>query len=352
MKEAIAIALTIISTFCGTDIAEEIQYNIENIDSKYTIERDYNTYFVRNTANKPMIIDTDIGSDVDDACCLRIATQLDTEAVIDLKAVCASYSGDNAIRAVDGLLTHDRIDNVLIGYCTADTPLIDGYTDVMEPFASGKYEVLDAVSVYRKVLAESEEPVDIVTTGYLTNIENLLKSEPDCYSELNGVELIKEKVGQLYIVGGSYTEGYDNNFYAVPQAAYAAWYTNEYWPMTIIYFINNQANILVCGDQLEAIDATNNDIVSKALRRYGTEFGRVAWDPYAVALASYGFTDECQSNIQRANTVIDMNNGHNVFTLDENGKHYIVFRNEGIQYEYYNNMLDSILLKKYYEIYG
>ena len=88
------------------------------------------------------------------------------------------------------------------------------------------------------------------------------------------------------------------------------------------------------------------------MRRYGTEFGRAAWDPYAVALASYGFTDECQSNIQRANTIIDMNNGHNIFTLDENSRHYIVFRNEGVPYEYYNNMLDSILLKKYYEIYG
>lgn len=132
----------------------------------------------------------------------------------------------------------------------------------MAEYSDGKVDAYEAVKMYRKILAESDTPVDIVTTGYTTNIECLLKSEPDEYSELTGQELVKRKCGQLYVVGATYPEGRCNNIWFAPAARTAADYISKHWPYPILFFTNNVGGLLVCGAGLQQVDTERKDIVT------------------------------------------------------------------------------------------
>jgi hypothetical protein len=66
----------------------------------------------------------------------------------------------------------------------------------------------DALSLYRKILAESEDQsIVILTVGPLKNIQNLIDSKPDNHSDLSGRELISRKVKEFVIMGGQFPEG-------------------------------------------------------------------------------------------------------------------------------------------------
>jgi inosine-uridine nucleoside N-ribohydrolase len=65
-----------------------------------------------------------------------------------------------------------------------------------------------AVDLYRNILSEQEDAsVVIVTVGPLKNIEDLLKSRPDAYSDLPGKALIERKVKKFAIMGGHFPHG-------------------------------------------------------------------------------------------------------------------------------------------------
>ncbi len=72
----------------------------------------------------------------------------------------------------------------------------------------------DALKVYRQSLAtQPDHSVVIVSIGFLQNLKDLILSQPDSISNMNGKELIKAKVKELTIMGGKYPEGKEYNFY-------------------------------------------------------------------------------------------------------------------------------------------
>jgi hypothetical protein len=244
-----------------------------------------------------------------------------------------------------GMLLHEGKDDVPIGRSSVDIPDTSPYWSLMARHDDGKGEVMDAVKLYRKILAESKRRVDIITTGYVTNIELLLKSEPDEYSPLTGEELIKQKCGQLYIVGGVFPEGYDNNFFFAKPARAAIDYVNRNWPYPIVYFLAQVGGPMICGAGLQAIDRENKDIVSQALTAFGTSTGRYAWDPYGVWCAAYACGEVNQTGLRRADLEIRVNDGYNKFYVNPNGRHYINYRLCDDD-KYYNSAMDSIVISK------
>lgn len=63
----------------------------------------------------------------------------------------------------------------------------------------------DAVDVYRSLLHQAEpHSVTILTIGYMSNPENLLKSPADSVSPLSGTELVERKVAQWVCMGGNF----------------------------------------------------------------------------------------------------------------------------------------------------
>jgi hypothetical protein len=308
-------------------------------------ERAENELFLNTSPRKPLILDVDFSTDVDDVCAVRIATALDDQGVIDLKCVGYSVRGKNNLQAMRGMLLHDGKSDIPIGRSSVDIPDTSPYWDLMTKYDDGKGEVMDAVSLYRKILAESKRRVDIITTGYVTNIELLLKSEADEYSPLSGEELIKQKCGQLYIVGGVYPEGYDNNFFFAKPARAAIDYVNRNWPFPIVYFLAQVGGPMICGAGLQAIDRENKDIVSQALTAFGTSTGRYAWDPYGVWCAAYTCGEVTQTGLRRADLEIRVSDGYNIFHDNPSGRHYINYRLCDDD-KYYNSTMYSIVISK------
>lgn len=63
------------------------------------------------------------------------------------------------------------------------------------------------MELYREVLSAAEDSsITIVSLGYFDNLEVLLNSEADTYSELSGMDLITRKVTELVVMGGEYPE--------------------------------------------------------------------------------------------------------------------------------------------------
>ncbi|MCK5922176.1 MAG: nucleoside hydrolase, partial [Methylococcales bacterium] len=63
----------------------------------------------------------------------------------------------------------------------------------------------DALAVYRKALAaQPDGSVVICSVGALSNLEDLIRTAPDQFSKLGGLDLIKSKVKHTYIMGGGF----------------------------------------------------------------------------------------------------------------------------------------------------
>ena len=309
-------------------------------------DRDENNLFLNTAPGKKMIVDLDMCTDVDDACAIRLATALDDDSIIDLQAVTLSVTGPNNIEATRGFLLYDGKPDVPIGRSVVDNePHESPYWDIMAEYDDGKADVYDAVKLYRKVLAEADSPVDIVTTGYVSNLEYLLKSEPDEYSPLDGTELVRQKCGQLYVVGTTYPKGHCNNIHVTYGARKGADYVTRNWPLPILFFTNEVGGRMVCGKELQVVDKENNDIVTRSLLAFGTHDGRAAWDPFGVWAGALACGDATKLGFRRGNLKIDVATGDNQWTDDENGRHFTIYPLEK-DWDYYNTEMDKWVVKK------
>ena len=106
-----------------------------------------------------------------------------------------------------GLLLFGWLVGWLVGWLQAqdaNDPKAKGQQDRYVPDLDGNYpgpvktyeQINDTVPVYRKVLSESPDgSVHIASIGITTNMRDLVLSQPDEFSPLNGTELIAKKVG-------------------------------------------------------------------------------------------------------------------------------------------------------------
>ena len=72
---------------------------------------------------------------------------------------------------------------------------------------------MESYKLYRKLLAESpDKSVTIASIGFVTSLSRLLQSGPDEYSPLNGVELVRKKVKELYAMGGVFGDAVEPDY--------------------------------------------------------------------------------------------------------------------------------------------
>ena len=132
--------------------------------------------------------------------------------------------------------------------------------------------------------------VSRVSTGFLTNISNLLKSGPDKYSSLNGVDLVNQKVSYAAIMGGVYPQS------SVPAFNFAEFnYTND--PTATLEVVSNFPRPLVfdgfeigvnilTGSTL--VDPQTNPVALAYQLYVGAGNNRNSWDPSCVFTAVRG----------------------------------------------------------------
>lgn len=301
------------------------------------------------TIGRDVIIDTDWWTDSDDVVAMRIACHLERLGHINILGVALSTTQDIGPASLDGFLQAEANKKYRIAVPkTPHTPThaLGSFQPGLSqlPHDAGTPETMEnAVTMYRSLLANAKGKVDIITIGFLNNLEELLKSPADSISPLTGLELVTQKVNLVYTMGGlwpnsqggnmpgSNTEG-EYNLAKTPQARVAANYVLANWPTEIIFSGYTVGYTIFSGSNLESRIETDN--VAKAMQSHGdfngSPKGRPSWDPLKILLGGAGFDNNSVMDsiaphgytLVRGTAAADASNGQNTFTTSDTGKHY------------------------------
>ncbi|WP_435579583.1 nucleoside hydrolase [Gilvibacter sp.] len=161
-----------------------------------------------------LIFDTDFGGDADDLGALAMLNHFHNKQEAELMAVMCWNLEQFAVPAIDAVNTYYGNPDIPIGLRAGDfhrTPW--QHTKVLAdslPHDAAAANMPEATALYRELLSKSDDQsVIIITVGPLANIMNLMQSEPDAYSEMNGMQLIEAKVKEFVIMGGNFPTSKD-----------------------------------------------------------------------------------------------------------------------------------------------
>jgi len=247
----------------------------------------------------PIIFDSDMGPDYDDVGAITLLHAYADSGKAKILATVASTNYEGVAGVLNIFNTYFGRPGIPIGVPKGKALSLKDkqhWTDSIldhYPHTILKNEwAPDAVQVYRKVLAkQADNSVTIVTVGFLTNLANLLRSEPDQFSALNGKELVQLKVKQLVCMAGKFPEGSEFN---VNQDAAASQYTYSNWPRPIIFSGFEIGNRIHTGLPLiRNTDIKNSPVkdvfrISIPLDKQDSA-GRMSWDETAVLVAIKGY---------------------------------------------------------------
>ncbi len=164
----------------------------------------------------PLIFDTDIGNDIDDALALGMIHALESRGECKLLAVTVTKDEPMSAPFVDAINTFYGRPDVPIGVVRkGPTPEPSKFTPLagQKDGAELRYphrltngtDAPDAVKLLRQTLARAKDgSVVIVQVGASTNLARLLASEGDESCRLSGSELVKQKVRLLSVMAGSF----------------------------------------------------------------------------------------------------------------------------------------------------
>ena len=193
-----------------------------------------------NYAQEKVIFDTDIGPDWDDVgatATLHALANLGESEILAMMVSSGGHSGTWGPPCLDAFNTYYGRPDIPIGVAQDGPEFGSSYNQQIAQEFPQDLETgnaWDAVELYRKVLSEQpDSSVVIVTVGFITNIEDLLKSESDNYSTLNGMDLVNKKVKRWVCMGGGYpSSGGEFNF---KMDAVATKFAVDNWPKSILF---------------------------------------------------------------------------------------------------------------------
>jgi inosine-uridine nucleoside N-ribohydrolase len=198
-----------------------------------------------------LIFDTDMGNDVDDLMALCMIHSLQKRGACELLAVTITKDHPQAAAFVDAMNTFYGYPDTPIGVVRngaakeagkfnllADKKKPDGTLLYPHDLRSGA-DAPEATGLIRKLLAkEPDGSVTIAQVGFFTNLDRLLKSNPDEHSTLNGRDLIAKKVKLLSIMAGAFqTVHWDTRHleYNVKLDVPAAQNLAKNWPSPVVW---------------------------------------------------------------------------------------------------------------------
>ena len=252
----------------------------------------------------PVIIDTDLDGDVDDVgalallndfmdqgeckliACVHNTINSDQSSCATIQAINTWYGhpsipigqsyGEKAPANMTSKLTPAPPD----GYHTVNV-CGSGYTKTVrqkfDPTFPDDDKMPAGVDVYRKALAAADDhSVVICSVGTMENLQDLIQSQPDSVSDLNGLDLVRKKVRELVIMAN--TQPADH-------------YLLSKWP-TKITWTTYVGSYTGAGQAL--VNTPENNPVRVAYQYFGTPqdnallHGRQCWDLTAAWLAVRG----------------------------------------------------------------
>jgi inosine-uridine nucleoside N-ribohydrolase len=237
----------------------------------------------------PVIFDTDMGNDIDDALALAMLHAFASRGELQLVAVTVSKDNPWAaeyVRLIDEYYGRGAIP---VGVVHDGKTPEDGQYVRQICERHGRHpdpaKVTDAVHLLRRTLAhEPDGSVRLIQVGFSTNLARLLASGPDRDSNLSGKELVKKKVHSLTVMAGDFATAKPE--YNVKTDVSAAKMLFAEWP-TDIFFSGFEVGLAVSfpASSIEH-DFPAGNPVAEAYRSYAKmPYDRPSWDMTAVFYA-------------------------------------------------------------------
>lgn len=287
-----------------------------------------------------VILETDIGNDVDDALAMDMLHKYIDEEKIEVLAIMINKNGEAPAEFIDILDTWYGHPDIPVGVirngpdCETDAvnyaQAVCNMTD-----ESGKQVFLrsmnsysnlpDAHILYREILADQpDSSVVIVSIGFSTNLARLMDTGADEFSPLSGKELVASKVKLLVTMAGCFDNPELCEYNVVKDIPSAKKVFGE-WPGKLV-----TSPFEVGIDILYPASSIENDFswttvhpVVEAYKSYlQMPYDRPTWDLTALLYAVEG---DNMFSLSPAGTITVDDKGSTVFTSDQAGnRHYLV----------------------------
>lgn len=261
-----------------------------------------------------IILDTDLGEDVDDAFDMGILHGLADNGEVNILAVGYSRTNNWGAAAIETINRYYGRGHIPVGMCkeatsyagtdTYGTHLRTNFYNLIG-FSSNAVNV---TTIYRKVLASKpNNSVTMVFVGQLRNLLALYNSPADSLSASNGAQLINAKVKDLVIVAGQYPgPASEYNFTTDSGAAYVL---HSNLTCTITYAGIEIGNLITNGSG-NLTWSTLSPVRQAAIKHFAALGGnnRQAWGGAGLLYAARG------TNFQGSNYFSYVNTGTNRIT--------------------------------------
>lgn len=295
----------------------------------------------------PVIFDTDVGNDIDDVLALQMLFNYEKAGKIDLLGITISKSNPYSIEYIDGYCRFNGKSDIPLGYAyNGATPEDGGYLrqtldtviegkKILHPERSIKNNLPEGYRLLRQLLAtQKDSSVVLIAVGPETNLQRLLLSEADEYSELDGKSMVAQKVKFLSVMGGLYGNEFDFPEWNLIQDLNAAQTVFKEWPTPIIASGWELGNKLLYPHQsiLNDFPESYKHPLCVSYKIYDKmPYDRQTWDLTSVL---YAIEPEAEHfGLSHKGRIVIDSTGHSRFTPVENGKHqYLTIHEEkGIQ---------------------
>ncbi len=299
------------------------------------------------SAAVPIIIDTDVGVDIDDAGALAVLHTLADRGEATILATVSNVYDPYASATIDAINTYYGRPDIPIGrnpnpahYPVATPywrPSIPHFVKAMAEFPNDTDlgALPPAVTVYRQALAaQPDGSVTVVSLGFMQNLADLMDSAPDEYSDLSGSDLIRQKVDKLVVMAGYYP-GHPGELYLAggkEMSAAPAKQVVDGWPTSVVF---SPGNADVCDGVVNGGTLSEETPITNPVRLgyelfNGSERGRTAWDLCVVLYAVRGLADpEDGTYFKLAETderLTLTSEGVSAWVPDENSRHERMLR--------------------------
>ena len=292
-----------------------------------------------------LILDTDIGNDVDDVLALGMIHSMQSRGACRLLAVTVTKDHPSAPVLVDAVNTFYGRGGISVGMVSKGrTPEIGKFLPMLAHQEQGRkrypYDLEkpeDAIQLLRRTLQQQPDgSVVIVQIGFSTNLARLLRSKPDLESPLPGSALVRRKVRLLSIMAGAFRaiDGQPRFLeYNVVQDLTQARRLVQQWPTPIVFSGFEIGYVIRFPDASIEHDFSyvKHHPLAEAYRLYEPPpHDRPTWDLTSVLYAV--FPDRGYFSLSVAGQVTVEKDGYTRFQAQPDGKHrYLMVRKSQIE---------------------
>lgn len=302
-----------------------------------------------------LIIDTDMGGDVDDVGALAVAHYYADQGQAEILAVMASIDqrGPWAAAASDAVNTYYNRPDIMLGVNKGPAVAFAGDASRFPQHIGSNAEyghdlitdepVEDAVSAYRRLLnSQPDYSVNLVVIGWMSNVANLMLTGVNHSGdgiEKTGKQLLEQKLKRLIVMGGSYPSGSEFNFELDgPSASIVA----SELDVPTVYTGLELGTLVRTGGSLVNTPASNP--VREAYRLYGKgvePYSRASWDLTAILFAVEGLGDYFSFSDSGKNQVAF--DGYNQWLSgDQKGDYYLELKDADARYRLRDRLNDIL----------